>query len=106
MTNYSISNKTYLFNTLKNFIKLTKFNSRYISLQLQFVTKDNDIIDLGNIFYVDISNDKSIKSCLAYYYRCYNSESYFIDNQLEINLILLNYQDINRSEYIQNFYKK
>lgn len=95
--------KKFILNTINSH----DIESRYISLQLQLMSKDNDIIDFGNIFMLDKSNSKSINGCLFYFNFVYNND-FLIQNDLEISHLIINYKEVNRSDYltyIKNFYR-
>lgn len=109
MLNFLITNqltKKFLQTILRKVINSPEIEFRYISLHLQIITKDNDIIDFGNMFIVDRLNQKSIKGCLFYFNIVYNSDI-LNNNELEISQVIVNYKEVKRSEYIthlNNFY--
>ena len=60
---YTITNqfsKKLLKKFILNFIKTNEIESRYVSVHLQLMLKDNDLVDLGNAYMLDKLNIKSI----------------------------------------------
>lgn len=110
MINLPINNKLtkkQLRDFILNVINTQVVESNYISLHLQLMLKDNDLLVLGNIFIVDKTNPKSIKGCLFNFEIAYNSLVLKIDD-LEISQLVINYKEVNRSEflsYVKNFYQ-
>ena len=94
-------------NILMSVVNSSEIESRYITLQIQFILKSNDIIDFGNVFMLDRLNTKSIKGCKFYFELTYNNEV-LNNNDLEITQVIVNYNKVKRTEYlknIKNFYQ-
>ena len=99
--------RKFFMNRLVSIIKSPKVNGRYLSILVQFTTKDNDIVDLDTFFCLDRLNYKSILLCKFFFNLRYSD--YMIDNKTEISSFIISYEEIEKNEYlesIKDFYKE
>lgn len=87
---------------ITRFLKKPTLKSRYIILQLKFYTINNNIINVGKEYILDIKNLADVKT-----YR-FNiellSSKYLEGYEDTVNKIVIDYSEITRKEYLS--YKK
>ena len=96
----SVCNKKKIVSYISRFLKSGEFNSRYIYVQLKFLTDNNNMILIGDKYLLDTQNDREIRT-YRFYILQYYSFNYLIENEdKKIIKVVFDYSEATRKEYL------